>query len=418
VIFFLLLTFLLPSSMAKPRGLLPLPLSLLLLCLLCSAEALVPVPAADYEWLSNVTASFLRGCELTGVGGVKLFTPDASSSYGAQWTRDFTMALSSAPALFAGLGVNVSASVAYTFARIEPSGRVPDRVQADGESKFSPGGGGWPISLAWDNMPYAGLMLAAHAAYAGGAAAAAPFFCAWEPTAARALALVPLRGGLAFNDPAAPNCSFGFEDSVVLPGRQLTVSLLLYDAATQLSALAAATGCGNASQYAAVAATVAAAVDTLYDASSGLFLASDTLETVPDVFGSAYLVKLNLSTAARRASVGGFLASQWHASGSTIFQEGQVRHLPQPLVWKQCWQGCPTPGTYQNGAFWATPLDWVLPALELTGHLAEAQAVAAATLTSFRAGGVMECINRDLKYTGVRDYVASAANVLGVIRPE
>jgi hypothetical protein len=244
----------------------------------------VPVPAADYAWLSNVTSSFLRGCELRGVGGVTLFTPDASSSYGAQWTRDFTMALSSAPALFRALGVNVSASVEFTLSRIEPSGRAPDRVQANGAAVFAPGpAGSWPISLAWDNMPFAGLLLAAYAEGWGDAA----FFCAWEPAAARALALVPLSRGLALNDAAAPNCSFGFEDSVVLPGRQLTVSLLVHDAATRLGALAAATGCGDAARYAALAAAVAGAVDDLFDAASGLFLASDALETLPDVFGSS-----------------------------------------------------------------------------------------------------------------------------------
>ncbi len=120
--------------------------------------------------------------------------------------------------------------------------------------------------------------------------------------------------------------------------------------------------------------------------------------------------------------MGAFLASQWRASGghpaTTIFQEGQARHLPQPLLWKECWGGsCPRAGTYQNGAFWATPLNWVLPAMALTGHVEEAKGVAAAALSSFRAGGVNEAINRDLNYVGVRDYVASAANVLGAIEP-
>ena len=118
-----------------------------------------------------------------------------------------------------------------------------------------------------------------------------------------------------------------------------------------------------------LAAGVAAGVDDLFDVrgSSGLFLASDGLEDVPDVFGSAYLVKLGLSTQARRESVAAFLAGQWrNSSGSwsaaspsslagggvattTVFQEGQVRHLPYPDVWKQCWGSCPSPGTYQNG---------------------------------------------------------------------
>ena len=391
--------------------------SLSTLVLLTVSFARVPIPTADYAWLANTTSAFLRGCELLAITNTTLFTPDASSSYGAQWTRDFTMALSSAPSLFRGLGVNVSASVEYTLSRVEPSGRVPDRVQANGEAIFSPGGGGWPITLAWDNMPYAGLLLAAYA----GAWDDAPFFCAWEPTAARALAFIPLVRGLAWNDPAAPNCSFGFEDSVVVPGRQLTVSLLVHDAATRLGALAAATGCGDAARYGSLAAAVAGAVDDLFDASTGLFLASDTLETLPDVFGSAYLVALNLSTPARRAGVGAFLAAQWRASGghptTTIFQEGQVRHLPQPALWKACWGACPAPGTYQNGAFWATPLNWVLASLEQTGFAEEARGVAAAAVASFRAGGVMECINRDKAYAGVRDYVASAANVFGAVTP-
>jgi len=207
----------------------------------------------------------------------------------------------------------------------------------------------------------------------------------------------------------------------------LTVSLLIYDAATQLGALARATGCGDASHYAGLAAGVAGGVDALFDAAgaSGLFLASDGLEDAPDVFGSAFLAALGLSTPARRAGVAGFLASQWRnsttagaagaAATTTIWQEGQARHLPYPQTWKQCWTGCPSPGTYQNGAFWATPLSWLLPALAQNGFGAEAAQVAAAAVASFQRGGVMEAINRDVGYAGVRDYVASACNVLGAV---
>lgn len=221
---------------------------------------------------------------------------------------------------------------------------------------FAPGGpGAWPITLAWDNMPYSGLLLATYVRAWNDTA----FFCAYEPIVRRALAFVPTESGLAFNNPAAPNCSFGFEDTVTMPGRMLTVSLLLYDAASQLAALADAAGCGEASFYAQLAAGVAGGVDALFDANgtSGLFLASDGIENVPDVFGSAYLVTLGLSTEERRQSVAAFLADQWHKSTvgasavtTTIFQEGQARHLPYPDVWKQCWGGgCPSPGTYQNG---------------------------------------------------------------------
>lgn len=248
--------------------------------------------------------------------------------------------------------------VAYTFDRITADGMVPDRVQSNGVSMFAPGGpGAWPITLAWDNMPYSGLLLAAYAR----AWNDTEFFCAYESTARRALSFLPTESGLAFNDPSAPNCSFGFEDTVTMPGRMLTVSLLLYDAASQLADLARASGCGDVAFYTQLAAGVAGGVDALFDTSgaSGLFLASDGIENVPDVFGSAYLVTLGLSSPERRQSVAAFLAGQWRNSTSsvgsesvttTVFQEGQARHLPYPDVWKKCWGGgCPTPGTYQNG---------------------------------------------------------------------
>ena len=209
-----------------------------------------------------------------------------------------------------------------------------------------------------------------------------------------------------------------------MPGRMLTVSLLLYDAAMQLAVLAKEHGCGDAAHYEALAAGVAEGVDALYDPAVGLFNASDVVETVPDVFGSAYLVSLGLSTAARRASVSSFLAAQWRASlqadgagaTSTIWQEGQARHLPFPNVWRQCWNGrCPATGTYQNGAFWATPLNWLLPALSAGGFGAEAVQVAEAAVASFERSGVMEAINRDIGYAGVKDYVASACNVFGAV---
>ena len=66
-------------------------------------------------------------------------------------------------------------------------------------------------------------------------------------------------------------------------------------------------------------------------------------------------------------------------------------------------------------AFWATPLNWVLPALANEGFVAEAVAIAEAAIASFQQKGVMECINSQLNYHGVVDYVASATNLYGVV---
>ena len=81
------------------------------LWLVCAA---VPISSAAYSWLQNKTQQFLVACQLTGQGGVQLFTPDASSSYGAQWTRDFEMALVNAPGVFKAIDANVSAAVSIS----------------------------------------------------------------------------------------------------------------------------------------------------------------------------------------------------------------------------------------------------------------------------------------------------------------
>jgi hypothetical protein len=332
------------------------------------------------------------------------------------------MALGGAPDLVAATGVNVSQSVAFSLNQITSNGWVPDRVQSNGVAVFAPGPpGSWPIKLAWDNSAYAGLMLTSlmSSPLLLKEEDSKSFFCFYEPIVKTALESIPIIQGLAYNDPIHPNVSFGFEDSVVLPGRQLTVSLLTADAALQMASLSVSYGCGNSSFYSNLASTIASAVDDLFDENSGLFNASDTLETLPDVFGSAYLVTLGFSTPSRRSRVASYIASQFNAGddGAGIFEQGQVRHLPQPLTWRECWSGCPSPGTYQNGAFWATPLNWILPALANEGFVTEAVAIAEAAIASFQAKGVMECVNSQLNYHGVVDYVASATNLYGVVKP-
>ena len=150
------------------------------------------VSATPYDWLFNTTVDFLKRCQLTGVGGVQLFTPDASSSYGAQWTRDFTMAVINAPLALEATSTNISAAVAYTLDRVTADGMVPDKCLSNGSAVFAPGGpGAWPIKLSWDNMPYAGLLLAAYASHWEDAS----FFCKYEPVARRALDLLGMTQG-------------------------------------------------------------------------------------------------------------------------------------------------------------------------------------------------------------------------------
>ena len=130
------------------------------------------------------------------------YTPDATHSYGAQWTRDFYYAVAGAPELLNA--TDVAAAVRYTFAGQRADGCMPDRVKVDGESVMAPGPfgpaiGGVHLDHALDNGPFAALLLAATArSWPAGDPA---LFCDLEPAARRGLDFVNRSSpsGLAYN---------------------------------------------------------------------------------------------------------------------------------------------------------------------------------------------------------------------------
>ena len=57
--------------------------------------------------------------------------------------------------------------------------------------------------------------------------------------------------------------------------------------------------CGDVARYAAEAQHIGASIDRMKDPHSALWLAASHVGNLPDVWGTAYLVQLNLSTAVR-----------------------------------------------------------------------------------------------------------------------
>lgn len=312
----------------------------------------------------------------------------------------------------------VRAAVALQFARGQRAdGCFADRVQTDGTPVFSPGGTASPFAdHAIDNMPFAGRLLAAYAGRfaAVNRTAVQALFCAAEPQVRRALDFLQIdpATGLVWNDPDRPNCTYGFTDTVAKQGGLLFSSLLVVDAAQQMANWSAAFGCGNSSQYAAEAVAMATAVSggplAAPVAQTGFFLAcTQGANSLPDVWGSAYAVQLGVATPAQTTAVVAQLANATNG----LYQSGQVRHLPAGVYWGKCFLGgCPAHGTYQNGAFWATPLSWVLPVLAAHGQAPLAESLLNATVANFQAIGPMECV--DNTYHGVTDYVDSGTNAL------
>ena len=71
-------------------------------------------------------------------------------------------------------------------------------------------------------------------------------------------------------------------------------------------------------------------------------------------------------------------------------------------------------GTYQNGAYWATPLSYMASALLQNGHGAFLESLLGAAVADFKAHGIYEDVDYGLPATahGVLNYTASATNAL------
>lgn len=308
----------------------------------------------------------------------------------------------------------------YTFAGMRADGCMPDRVQIDGLSVTAPGQATSPMAdHAWDNGPFAALLLAATVQ----AWPDKDLFCELEPKARKALDFVNRSANaLVYNDPVHPNCTYGFTDQVAKTGNLLFCSLLYVDASRQLAALSVKYQCGNTVQYAQEAAAVGAAVaGTMKDPAGPLWLAATLDNRYPDVWGTAYLVALNLSTPARQRAA----MDEMVTRKKLYFQAGQVRSMPFPTLWTRCDfspkgqgvinpAGCAPNGTYQNGAYWATPLSYVTAAMIATGHADFAEELLTEAIADFKQRGVYEDVDDGFPAhsKGVLNYTASATNAL------
>ena len=150
--------------------------------------------------------------------------------------------------------------------------------------------------------------------------------------------------------------------------------------------------------------------DLLWDDDQGMFWAADEDCRQTDIWGSALAAHLGCVADSQSASISAWLVEHY----DSIVQCGQVRHLPAGQTWQRFFtEGGVEEGTYQNGAFWATPLAWVVPTIARCDRDLAIDTVKA-VIGDFRARGIAECVNDD--YRKVPEYVVSATNVYGLLR--
>ena len=154
-------------------------------------------------------------------------------------------------------------------------------------------------------------------------------------------------------------------------------------------------------------AEIERAMARLWDDEAGVYRAATLTCNQVDVWASAYALYVGFAQGEQRLRLLAFLRDRydeyaWH---------GQVRHLLGDETWEETLMPV-APGTYQNGAYWATASGWVWDALcQVDPPLAEQ--MLADLIQDFHQGGICECVSAgDRK---LEHYVVSAVNPLGAL---
>lgn len=146
---------------------------------------------------------------------------------------------------------------------------------------------------------------------------------------------------------------FGFMNEVILDGKPLFVSLLMYNTLSRI--VVQYQSCPHRDEY----------INTLkvLETSFSKFKKSPTRPwytacieckynaNITDVWGTMYLASLNLTTYRDKQTL--------ERSIFTVSQWGGIPHVLRNESWTTCWKkSCPKKGTFQNGGYWVLPYSW------------------------------------------------------------
>lgn len=352
------------------------------------------------KWMKEATLQQLKGCRVQGAGGTWIHTPDGVGNYKALWTRDSYYMVEYAGDLMDP--PEIKASINYLLNGQRDDGCMPDRVNAAGVPVYSPGAPNKPMAdHALDNGPFMAMLVSSYVNQYNDH----EFFKEVEPKLRLGLDHTRLKeSGLVYNDPKNPQCVYGFTDIVKKTGNLLFSSLLYYKACIEMEALSRKNECGNPGIYKKRHEYISQTISKLWDESSGMFWAADIDCKQIDIWGSAYAVEVGITSQEQMESITKYLVEHY----DELVRHGQVRHLAgSDSHWQQLFHACPE-GTYQNGAYWATPLAWIIPVY--AKHDPElAKKMLHSVISDFQKNGINECINEG--YLKVPNFVVSATNV-------
>lgn len=372
------------------------------------------------SWLVKEAERMINGCRILSEDrDTYLYTPDASGFYGAMWTRDFFYLVDGFPDVLDDVAFRKCC--VYLLDGQRADGVIPDRRQVDGVPVYCAGRRENPIGEPpTDNSQFMVKLVYSYVKRSGDIG----FFTEKVEALERAMAAIPCDiSGLVWIDPAVMRSPYGFTDQIGKTGHELFSSLLLIEAAQDMAELYRMAGKTTESDKWLVEKNkLLSSLELLWQEKIGAFYAAGMDCRQSDVWGSAYAAYAGIISDDKKYKISRWLAGNY----DNIICRGHVRHLVQPEYWNNLLyspdKGCsrdfeyyPRPGTYQNGAYWATPSSWVSGVIRLTDQ-SLAERMLLDLLEDFKRYGIYEAFNDETGYLGAKDYVASVTLLIGELR--
>ena len=142
---------------------------------------------------------------------------------------------------------------------------------------------------------------------------------------------------------------------------------------------------------------------------NGMLVASTGKCAQTDLWASCLAVSIGFPmTTVQREGIAEWMIEHY----DSVISHGQLRHLPAGEFWEQTFVPVPE-GTYQNGAYWATPSVWLFDTL-CVKDAALAERTLNDLLDYFATYGIFECINGE--YRQLDTYVASAVSAYAICK--
>jgi len=357
------------------------------------------------SWLEKESHRLIRASERKMKDGTAAFPPQVGIGYEAFWLRDFAYTLEGSVDSYSDEEL---LQACRTFVgSIRADGAGVDCVAFDGRPIYKPGFGTMGANPVTDGSQFT-IAVAWHTFRKTKDSEFLARIIDDLLRTMKAVPVNPITGLVHIKQDGWDRCPYGFTDTVRMQGDVLFCSLLYVEASHRLSDLLNAVDRkAEAVKWKHQADAVAKSIrEVFWDPQTGLFRAATIRCKEHHVWGSAFAVYLGVADKDQSRTIAGYFRDNY----TQIVQKGQIRHLPGGVYWETC---VAARDTYQNGAYWATPVGWFVYTLDLVDPKLADQTVID-MVNDFKENGACEWVFGD-KHR-LPDYLASASLPLAGIR--